>query len=315
VITSFRDLQFTYQKRGLASSQPLFAQLSLELPAGAICGLLGKNGAGKTTLLKLMSGLLFPDAGDSLVLGHRPQGRNPGMLEQLYLLPEEFDLPAVTPGLYRRLHAPLYPSFDPRSFDRYLSQFAVDTTQKLSSMSYGQKKKFLIAFGLATGARLLLLDEPTNGLDIPSKRQFRRMLAEAVDEQRTFLISTHQVRDVQNLIDPIIILEEGRIVFHEDLYTVSDRLALEIVDYEPDSQDDSLYWEKVPGGYTILRPRREEEEPRSIDLELLFNAIVEGKGIRHLFAQGGSRNGSQRDDAFGGSGPGVTPRDAEEETR
>jgi ABC-2 type transport system ATP-binding protein len=205
------------------------------------------------------------------------------MLEDLFFLPEEFELPAMSPTTYRRIYGPLYPHFDDQLFERFLTEFELEAGRRLTRMSYGQRKKFLITFGLASGARLLLLDEPTNGLDIPSKRQFRRLVAEALTEERTFLISTHQVRDVQNLIDPIVILEEGTIVFNQDLYSVSDRLTVELRREEP-NRPDALYWEKIPGGFTTIAARPPEAAPVSVDLELLFNAVVEDHGVRRLFA-------------------------------
>ena len=267
-MTEIRQLGFAYRRR-----KPLFAELALELADGNIYGLLGKNGAGKTTLLRLIAGLLFPQSGGCRVDGHPSSRRLPRTLEELYFLPEEFELPGVSPRTYRRLFGALYPRFDDQRFGRCLQEFQVAEDEDLSKMSYGQKKKFLVAFGLATDCRLLLLDEPTNGLDIPSKRQFRRMVAAELTPERTFLISTHQVRDMENLIDPIVILEQGRIVFQQDGYSVSQRLTAALQPSEPEPGE-ALYWEKVPGGCTVIRERRAGDEPSQVDLELLFNAVV-----------------------------------------
>ncbi|MFH2050027.1 MAG: ATP-binding cassette domain-containing protein, partial [bacterium] len=196
------NLSFAYKNKA-----PLFDRLSLKITEGNIYGLLGKNGAGKTTLLKIICGLLFPQQGTCVVLGFAPQKRSADMLKEIYFIPEEFYTPALKINEYVLLYAPFYPNFDPQALENYIATFDLPTNEQLISLSYGQKKKFLIAFGLATNSQLLILDEPTNGLDIPSKSQFRKLLAATMDENRTIIISTHQVRDIGNLIDPIIILD------------------------------------------------------------------------------------------------------------
>jgi ABC-2 type transport system ATP-binding protein len=261
-----KDLSFGYGR------EPLFRDLQLSLEPGNIYGLLGKNGAGKTTLLKLICGLRLPQLGECEILGYAPQHRPAGLLEEIYFLPEEFYVPPISLQLYLRLYGPFYPHFSARSFEEYRREFQLSATKKLSELSYGQKKKFLLAFGLATGSRLLLLDEPTNGLDIPSKSQFRKLLARAGDEQRIILISTHQVRDMENLIDPIIILDEGSIIFHQPLFEVSRRLQMELVPELP-APEEVLFADKTLGGYIVVRENTTGEEAR-LDLETLFNTVT-----------------------------------------
>lgn len=283
-MTEISNLAFAYRRK-----ESLFTSLSLTLGAGSIYGLLGKNGAGKTTLLKIMCGLIFPRAGSCRLWGFRAEQRNPAALQELYFLPEEFDVPPLSPRRYRQLYGPLYPRFSEEGFEKSLAEFEVDPNRSLHRMSYGQKKKFLISFGLATDCRLLLLDEPTNGLDIPSKSQFRRLVASALTEERTFLISTHQVRDMQNLIDPIIILEEGEIIFAQEAYAVSEKMVVNLESEEPDPAL-ILYSEQVPGGYAVIRARKAGEDSSHIDLELLFNAVLGSRGaVRSLFEKGVSQ--------------------------
>ena len=205
------NLSFNYGPK-----KPLFDQLNLTLPYGNIYGLLGKNGAGKSTLLKMMAGLLFPQKGKLDVVGFHPNERHPEFLQEVYFVSEEFELPSLSMEQFVRMYSPFYPRFNHLLFDEYLYEFKLPRQQKLPNMSYGQKKKFILAFGLATDCKLLILDEPTNGLDIPSKSQFRKIVASAIHEERSFIISTHQIRDMENLIDPIIILDEGKIVFFQD---------------------------------------------------------------------------------------------------
>ena len=192
----------------------LFRDLDLALEPGAIYGLLGLNGAGKSTLLRLIAGLLFPTSGRVSVLGHEPARRKPAFLSKLFVLPEELNVPGITDRQYITARAPFYPDFDRPRFERHLEALEVPQGRKLSSLSHGQQKKFLLSFGLATNASLLMLDEPTNGLDIPSKGLFRRLVAEALEDDRIFVVSTHQVRDVEALIDFILVLHEGKVLFH-----------------------------------------------------------------------------------------------------
>jgi ABC-2 type transport system ATP-binding protein len=260
-----KDLTFGYKRTNI-----LFDHLSINMPMGSIYGLLGKNGAGKTTLLKQITGLLYPGQGECLLFGKPAQERLPDVLCDLYLIPEEFQLPAIRMNEFTQLHAPFYPRFDNGLMGKYLDEFQVDHNSKLTTLSYGQKKKFLIAFGLATKTRLLLLDEPTNGLDIPSKSQFRKIIASSLDEERCIIISTHQVRDLATLIDNIIILDNGKIIFHQGIFDISSKLAF--AQTKDIANFDVLYSEEIFGGKAVIYRKNNEET--EIDLELLFNGII-----------------------------------------
>lgn len=274
-----QSVSFHYGKK-----RPLFEGLDLSLEPDTIYGLLGKNGAGKTTLLKLMCGLLYSDSGEIDVLGYDPVLRRPEMLAEVALVPEEFATPTVTVEEYRSLYSPLYPRFDGRAFASYVGEFELDASAKLSEMSYGQKKKVLLAFALATNTRLLILDEPTNGLDIPSKGQLRRLLAGAASPERIILVSTHQVRDIEGLIDPIVVLDEGTIVFNHDMETVSSRLVAELQSEQPDPTQ-VLFSERTMGGYAVVRENTDDERSH-VDVELLFNAIINRPvDINRIFGQ------------------------------
>lgn len=262
-----QNLTFDYQKTAL------FHNLTLFIPKGNIYGLLGVNGAGKTTLLKLISGQLYAQEGSLQVLGYNPANRDPAMLRDIYYLPEEFYLPSISPEEYLKIQSPFYPKFSFTDFTRFADHFGLNLSKKLSELSFGQKKKFLLSFGLASNTSLLIMDEPTNGLDIPSKTQFRRTVASAITDQRSFIISTHQVRDMENLIDPIIILHDGRIVFHESLQRVAEKVAIKLMKTMP-QEGTYLYAEPVPGGFSVVLPRGDEDEETSIELEALFNAVV-----------------------------------------
>jgi ABC-2 type transport system ATP-binding protein len=264
------NLSFSYSKK-----QQLFDQLNLTLPAGNIYGLLGKNGAGKSTLLKIIAGLLFPNSGKLDVAGFNPKDRYSQFLSEIYLVTEEFNLPSLNIERFVSLYSPFYPRFNHILLESYINEFNLPREQNLSDMSYGQKKNFLLSFGLATDCDLLILDEPTNGLDIPSKSQFRKILANAINEDRSFIISTHQVRDMENLIDPIIIIDEGKIIFFQDHEHISKKLAFSRQAELPDNSN-VVYYESSLGGYTLVKENTYMEETR-MNLEMLFNAVVSNK--------------------------------------
>ncbi|MEO9806044.1 MAG: ABC transporter ATP-binding protein [Reichenbachiella sp.] len=269
-MVQIENLSFSYRQK-----QVLFDQLCLSLPMGNIYGLLGKNGAGKSSLLKLIAGLLFPKEGSLLVGEHTPGDRYPEFLQEIYLVTEEFHLPSMKMSRFVKLYSPFYPRFNHDLFEEYIKEFKLLADQKLSALSYGQKKKFLLSFGLATDCRLLILDEPTNGLDIPSKSQFRKVVANAIHEDRSFIISTHQARDMENLIDPIIILDEGQIVFFEDYEQISKKLMVTKQADLP-NHDRVVHAESTFSGHTIVEENITAQES-NMNLEILFNAVVNNK--------------------------------------
>jgi ABC-2 type transport system ATP-binding protein len=261
-----KQLGFAYSRK----AKPLFDGLDLELPAGTICGMLGANGAGKSTLLKILAGLIFPQQGSCEVLGYQPGERLPSFLADIFLLPEEMYVPTLTATQYATLYGSLYPRFDRNQLFALLAEFALPADRKLNTLSLGQKKKFLLSFGIATNTRLLIMDEPTNGLDIPGKSQFRKVMINHFDPTRTFIISTHQVHDLQSLIDSVLIIAEGKILLHEALDTVAQRLSVEI---EHQSPSDALFVEQTLDGYRVLRENLSGEES-SVDLSLLFGFVT-----------------------------------------
>jgi ABC-2 type transport system ATP-binding protein len=262
-------LSFRYAPR-----QSLFQDLSLSLEPGNIYGLLGLNGAGKSTLLRLMTGLLFADAGSLRSLGYAPAERKPGFLSQVFVLPEELNVPGVTIGEYVKTRAPFYPNFKLEHLERYLKEFDLPRDRKLTELSYGQKKKFLLSFGLACQSALLVMDEPTNGLDIPSKGQFRRLIAEALTPDRLFIISTHQVRDVESLIDPIVILHGGSVLLNHTVGEITSRIRMSHTGTRPDpAADGLLHTEPAVGGFWSVWKDRSASGGQ-LDLEVLFNTII-----------------------------------------
>lgn len=270
------NLSFGYSKKKL-----LFEQLSLQLDRGHIYGLLGKNGAGKSTLLKNMIGLAFPQAGTCQINGLSAAQRLPAMLEDLYFLPEEIYVPALTAEQFVRHTACFYPRFSTPDLHRYLQEFEVPWGAILDRLSFGQQKKFMIAFGMATNTGLLVMDEPTNGLDIPSKVQFRKIMASALTEERCMIISTHQVRDLDSLIDTVVVLHDRKIVLNQELDQVAEQLTFATA---PDDDDRPvLYAENSVRGQQVIRPNTDGRYSR-VDLEILFNALTSNQSavLQHL---------------------------------
>jgi ABC-2 type transport system ATP-binding protein len=263
-----KNLSFGYTKK-----RQLYKNLNLSLESGSIYGLLGKNGAGKSTLLKNLAGLLFPTGGTISIDGFAPKKRSPSFLETIYLIPEEVYVPAVTIKTYKDLFAPFYPNFNEAHFNGYLDQLDVKDKGKLNRLSFGQQKKFIIAFALACNTKILLLDEPTNGLDIPSKIRFRKLISSIFNEDRMIFISTHQIRDLDNLIDRVIIVDNGELLLHASITEISEKLCFKTVNELQDT-DKILYSEESLKGFTVVSVNNKYEDSK-VNLEHLFNAITE----------------------------------------
>lgn len=271
-----QNLHFGYRRK------KVFTGLSLELQPGHIYGLLGKNGTGKSTLLKNMAGLLFPNQGTVNVLGFTPGKRQPAFLQDIFMVPEEFYLPDINVEHLVKYHAPFYPRFNEEQFNRYITEFDIPRTNSLQQMSYGQKKKVWISFGLACNTSVLLMDEPTNGLDIMSKSQFRKVMAGCLDDNKCIVISTHQVKDLENLIDRITIIDEGRILFDQTIEAVTSKLSFHI-SFDSEEVKQALYRESSLRGSAVITRNTTGEESK-LDLELLYKAIIlNGNAIQTVF--------------------------------
>jgi len=268
-----QNLSFTYSKK----KKGIFNDLSLSMEGGHIYGLLGKNGAGKTTLLKLIAGLRFPQLGSCKVLGMESKKRNAVMLEDIYFLTEEIWLPDTNIEDYLKMYAGAYPKFDTTIFDKCLREFEINISDKLKNMSFGQKKKVAISFALATQCKILIMDEPTNGLDIPSKGQFRKLAAEIITDDRCMVLSTHQVRDLESLIDRIIILDESRILLNQTTDAICDKLLFKTL-MSIENQPGMLYSEFTPKGFLAVFNNKDQADSK-LDLEVLFNFATQQPAV------------------------------------
>ena len=266
------NIQFSYA----GSKTHIFEDFSLKLEKNNIYGLLGKNGTGKSTLLYLISGLLRPQSGTVKIDGVESRLRRPDILSELFIVPEEFELPSMTLDAYVKLNKPFYPNFSQEVLHKCLTDFELPLSLKLNELSMGQKKKVYMSFALASGTRLLLMDEPTNGLDIPSKSQFRKVIAQNMTDDRILIISTHQVHDIEQLLDHIIILDRRQLLLNASVADICDRYVFDFC--KPgDEPADAVYSETSLQGSSVIRPRREEMDETQLNLELLFDAVVEGK--------------------------------------
>ena len=261
---TLKELSFSYSRK-----KEVLDRINLEVGSGHICGLLGKNGEGKTTLLNLLSGQIFPDQGSCLVLEEIPSERNARILQQIFLLPEEISMPEVTAIEYIKMYAPFYPTFRDDICKACVESFEINLSDRLSKMSQGQRKKVAITLALAAHTPLLLMDEPTNGLDIPSKATFRKLVASLIDDNQTVIISTHQVRDLESLIDTVLILDQRQILLNKTLNEIGEKLYFGPLLPE----EKALFSEPTPQG-TIGVTARDGKEETAVSLELLFNAAI-----------------------------------------
>ena len=262
------NLSFLYRK----SKRAVLHDFSLSLEKGRVYGLLGKNGAGKSTLLYLMSGLLTPKSGKVVYHDVDVRRRLPITLQDMFLVPEEFDLPPVSLISYIELNSPFYPRFSKEDMVKYLHYFEMDINIDLGALSMGQKKKVFMSFALATNTSLLLMDEPTNGLDIPGKSQFRKFIASGMTDDKTILISTHQVRDIDKVLDHVLIMDNSRVLLNESTMSICDKLFFTESENRELLQSSLFSTPSIQGNFLLLP--NESGEDSEINLELLFNATL-----------------------------------------
>ena len=261
------NLDFAYK------NTQVFRRISLEFEKGNIYGLLGENGVGKTTLLKLICGLQKPQHGSVTVDGFTPSMRQPEFLQNVYFLPEEVITEDTTPEKFIQKTGVFYPRYDYELFNQLMKELEVDLSKKFNELSHGQKKKALLACAMSLQTDYLFLDEPTNGLDIPSKALFRKVISQYCNDETTVIISTHQVKDVENLIDPIVILDKDDVLLNASFSKITEKIFFE---YGPERLDNAYYTEMLPGGYiNVMRNVNNEES--NVNIEALFNAVMKNK--------------------------------------
>ena len=258
------NLDFAY------NNTQVFKNISLEFEKGNIYGLLGENGVGKTTLLKLICGLQKPQHGSVTVDDLTPSMRQPQFLQNVYFLPEEVITEDTTPEKFIQKIGCFYPRYDFGLFNKLMGELEVDLSKKFNELSHGQKKKALLACALSLQTDYLFLDEPTNGLDIPSKALFRKVISQYCSDATTVIISTHQVKDVENLIDPIVILDRDDVLLNASFAEITDKIYFE---YGPERLQNAYYTEMLPGGYINVMPNEDGLES-NINIEADRKSVV-----------------------------------------
>ena len=272
------QLKYRYSK-----NKPLLENINLELTEGKIYGLLGKNGAGKSTILKNIIGILFPKEGTIELNQVSTAARIPATMAEFYIIPEQFEFPAINAKQYAKVNGSFYPRFNINQYNTILNDFKIPVDQDLNTLSHGQQKKAHLAFALALNTKWLLMDEPSNGLDIPSKSLFRKIIAQSLNEERGIIISSHQVKDIETLIDTIIVLEQGKIIFHQDLNSISEKLSFEKMKTSELDGLDVLYMEESIGSAELIMKNNFDEDS-NVNLELLFNSIItDAEKINNVF--------------------------------
>ncbi len=264
-----KDLGFAY------GDKPVLKNISMNLEEGRIYGLLGENGVGKTTLLTLLCGLKKPQAGTIDIDGHNPYTREPSFLSNQFYLSDETAALNMKAIDYASNYGRFWEKFDLGKFNEVMAVLENDPQQKMNKMSSGQLKKTYIAFALACNTKYLFMDEPTNGLDIPSKTNFRKAVTKYTREDSVILISTHQVRDLENIIDPIIILDRQDVLLNASLEEISSKLRF---DYSNEKIEDALFSEMIPGGNIQVTLNRTGEESK-VNIEALFNTVQKHKEL------------------------------------
>ena len=260
IMIKIKDVNFNY---GLKTK--VFEKLNLEIPTDSICGILGENGVGKTTLLNLIVGAIFPKSGTISVFDYESKRRKAEMLREMYYITDEFRLPALKIDRFVDAYSVFYPKFSREAMDKYIDLFKLDRDKRIDKFSLGQRKKVLLAFGFAAGVKLLILDEPTNGLDIPSQSVFRSMLAELAAQGRGAIISTHQIRDTEQLLDRVVILTNEELILNASTDEICDKFT-----FTNKQNTSSPIFEQ--GLKAIVE--NTTGEPSNINIELLFNAAI-----------------------------------------
>ena len=261
---AFKDVCFSYRR-----NVPVLSNLSLQIEPGTVCGLLGRNGVGKSTMLYLTAGLLRPRSGQVLCNGYIPSDRQVNFLNDIFIVPEEFDLPPITLDEFVRINSVFYPKFDLDLMHSILEIFALPGNINLGALSLGQKKKAFLSFALACNTSILLLDEPTNGLDITAKRMFRAAITAAMTDDKTIIISTHQVYDVENILDHVVIADNNRILLNRPMIDIQTKLRFGYTQ-DPELAKRALFSIPMPGGFNVVEFLDDPDRETEVNLETLF---------------------------------------------
>lgn len=202
--------------------------VSLSIPQGSIVGLIGKNGSGKSTLLQLCMGLLRPTNGQISVMNRTPWKERARLCRDVAYIPDA----AMIDDWWRiadllQFMARIHPRWNREKANRLFAHSDLDVKQRVGSLSKGMREKLYLLIVLAIDARLMILDEPTLGLDIAFRRIYlEQLMNDYVEEDRTIVISTHEVELFDQVFDHLIFLDHGKVVLNESVELVKQRLCL-----------------------------------------------------------------------------------------
>jgi ABC-2 type transport system ATP-binding protein len=220
--------------RGLTKSfgrKQILHGLDFDIPAGRIYGLVGHNGAGKTTTLNAMLGLTSYE-GTIRVLGEDPFARRAKLMENVAFISDVASLPRFL--RVRELFALLtniHPNFSPDKARQFLEGTDIRPEMKIRTLSKGMIAQLHLAVVMAIDAKLLVLDEPTLGLDITYRKRFyRRLLEDYMTEERTLIITTHQVDEIEFMLSDIMFIRDGEMILHMQMETVSEKFTQLVAD-------------------------------------------------------------------------------------
>ena len=198
--------------------------VSFEIPAGRIVGLIGPNGSGKTTTLKAMLGLI-PFEGELKVLGMDPRTRREELMQHVSFIADVAVLPRwlrVSEAI--NFVAGVHPKFDRAKAERYIKNTKLKPAMKVKEMSKGMIVQLHLALVMAIDAKLLVLDEPTLGLDILYRKQFyQNLLEDYFDAQKTIVVTTHQVEEIEHILSDLMFIREGKITLSASMDEIADR--------------------------------------------------------------------------------------------
>lgn len=203
--------------------------LSLEIEKGKVVGLLGPNGSGKSTLLKLIMGLLRKDSGKILIDGKSPGVETKSMISYLpdsYYLYEKL---TVTDTI--DMYGDFYKDFDNKQSDKLLDYLSIPRDKMTKDLSKGLRERLLISLNLSRDADIFIMDEPVDGVDPVAKQAVIDMIIEKMAKDKTFIITTHQIGDLENLFEDIIFLDKGKVLMHKDAIAIREENMMEISDY------------------------------------------------------------------------------------